>query len=315
MFPLITLGMTCYNALETVEKALRSLLDQDWPNTEIIIVDDCSIDGSVNIIKQIVSEHNNINFIQHSTNMGVASARNAIIYASNGDYIVFFDDDDTSMFNRVTVQYNKLQEYIKNSGQEDVVCFASGERVYPNGYRKKLKAIGSENRAPLGTEVVNYLLLNQRVSGVYYGAGTPCCAMMASKQLLKSIGGFDVKLRRVEDVDISIRLALYGCSFIGCEEELFVQQATIGNDKGPLNNFTSELEIVEKNKEYLQKIGFYHYAKEWFRFRFLYFSGNYSNAFMCFFKIFILYPNKTLEHLLLSGPKRIKHDIMRKLLF
>ena len=49
--PLITIGITCFNAENTIANAIKSALNQDWLNFEIIVVDDCSIDNSQNIIK------------------------------------------------------------------------------------------------------------------------------------------------------------------------------------------------------------------------------------------------------------------------
>ena len=44
--PLITIGITCFNAEKTIERALLSAINQDWPNFEIIVVDDASTDSS-----------------------------------------------------------------------------------------------------------------------------------------------------------------------------------------------------------------------------------------------------------------------------
>ena len=44
--PLISIGITCFNAESTIERAIKSALAQDWPKVEIIVVDDCSTDRS-----------------------------------------------------------------------------------------------------------------------------------------------------------------------------------------------------------------------------------------------------------------------------
>src|SRR6185436_3880806 len=49
--PKITIGMTCYNAADTVAAAIDSALAQYWPDTELLIVDDCSADSSVSVIE------------------------------------------------------------------------------------------------------------------------------------------------------------------------------------------------------------------------------------------------------------------------
>ena len=49
--PLITIGITCFNAENTIENALESAFSQDWPNLEVIVVDDNSTDKSFEILK------------------------------------------------------------------------------------------------------------------------------------------------------------------------------------------------------------------------------------------------------------------------
>ena len=89
---LITIGITCYNAQATIERALKSASSQDYEKTEILIVDDCSSDESLNIINNY-KRKNNLDFkiICHKTNKGPAGTRNTIINNSNGKYIAFFD--------------------------------------------------------------------------------------------------------------------------------------------------------------------------------------------------------------------------------
>ena len=50
--PLITIGITCYNAEKTIRRAVDSALSQDWPNYEVIVVDDGSTDNSLKILRE-----------------------------------------------------------------------------------------------------------------------------------------------------------------------------------------------------------------------------------------------------------------------
>ena len=60
--PLITIAITCFNAEKTIERAILSALNQDWPNFEIIIVDDASKDSSKEIIYQYESKIKNLQY-------------------------------------------------------------------------------------------------------------------------------------------------------------------------------------------------------------------------------------------------------------
>ena len=90
--PLISIGITCFNAELTIKNAIESALNQTWINKEIVIVDDCSIDNSCSLIRTFVEKFDFIHFYQNKKNIGVAGTRNNIIKYANGEYIVFFDD-------------------------------------------------------------------------------------------------------------------------------------------------------------------------------------------------------------------------------
>ena len=60
--PLITIGITCFNASDTIERALKSAFSQDWENYEVIVIDDCSTDGTRELIQKEILCH--LNFRQ-----------------------------------------------------------------------------------------------------------------------------------------------------------------------------------------------------------------------------------------------------------
>ena len=62
---LVTIGITCYNAENTIDRAINSAFAQSWPKIEIIIVDDYSVDGSISIIEQMIAGHMNARLIKH----------------------------------------------------------------------------------------------------------------------------------------------------------------------------------------------------------------------------------------------------------
>ncbi len=306
--PLITVGLTCYNAEKTIERALRSALSQDWANFEVIVVDDFSSDASWVIIGSIAEADLRVKAVRHSTNGGAAAARNTILKNASGEFIAFFDDDDESLPDRLRIQYERLRVYEEVHGETLVACYASGIRRYNNGYELEMHAIGSQSKVPVGFDVPDYLLFNGRRSGIFYGAGTPTCALMARRSTFQSIGGFDEQFRRVEDVDFAIRLALTGGHFIGAPQHLFVQYATVASDKTPGKNLHAELQLIEKNAEYLKKRNRYKYAKQWFKIRYFHFSGERLRFSLALLIFLIRYPLNGFIHLIRSVPNRWLHE-------
>jgi glycosyltransferase involved in cell wall biosynthesis len=302
----VTVGITCYNASDTIGRAIASAAKQDWPDLEILVVDDASDDNSAEVARAVLADIDRGRLIVRPANGGVASARNTLLAEATGRYIVFFDDDDESIPERVTVQCLRLEA----ETQDDlpVLCFASGARRYPNGYLVDVDAIGSSGRAPVGEEVLAYLLLNERSPNLFYGAGVPSCALMAPVEALRAVGGYDEKLGRVEDVDLALRMALAGARFVGCPERLYLQHATSGSDKTPARNLAAELKVVEKYREWLTQRSLYNYARDWFCFREAWFAGRRLEAALRAGLLFAADPRLTIRRLSQSAPTRLAHE-------
>jgi glycosyltransferase involved in cell wall biosynthesis len=281
---------------------------QDWPAAEVIVVDDCSSDDSAAIVERALAEAPRARLIRHAENRGTAAARNAILSEAKGEFVAFFDDDDESLPERVRLQYESLREYEKASGTDLVACYASGLRRYPNGYELHMPAIGSRPEVPKGEAVADYLLFNARRDGVFYGSGTPTCALMARLSTFRAAGGFDDALRRVEDIDFAVRLALAGGHFIGCPQQLFLQHATVASDKTPRKNLEAELQLIEKHAGYLKRRHRYGYARDWFHVRYYHFSGQRLKFLAALASFLLHYPVSGMRHLLRSFPARWVHE-------
>lgn len=92
--PLITVVMPNYNGHRFVEQAIDSVLNQTYPNFELLVVDDCSNDDSLSLIEHKAQSDNRIRVIALEHNVGVANARNVGIKEAKGEYIALLDNDD-----------------------------------------------------------------------------------------------------------------------------------------------------------------------------------------------------------------------------
>ena len=307
--PCVTIGLACYNAADTIRRALDSALAQDWPNIEVIVVDDASSDNSAAIVEVAIADEPPARLIRHETNSGTAGVRNTILDKARGDFIAFFDDDDESLPNRITSQIGRLEAYEQQTGAELIACYASGIRRYSSGYVKELPAIGSRGcDAPFGPAVAEFLLFYRHRPGWFYGVGTPTCALLARRSTLIAVGGFDTRLRRVEDTDFAIRLALAGGHFIGTKEKLFIQYATTAADKSPEKNLEAEQFLAIKNRDYLMSIGRYYYALHWPKLRYWHFRRRYGRFLLELLGLVLHHPLTVASHLLDTGPKRLFHE-------
>ena len=96
--PKVSVIVPCFNAEKTIERCIKSIINQTYRNFNIIIVDDCSTDNSVSIIRQsIVYFHCKIRLISSKKNVGPSLARRIGILESNSDYLMFCDSDRKSV--------------------------------------------------------------------------------------------------------------------------------------------------------------------------------------------------------------------------
>ena len=94
MTPKVSIIVPAYNAAVFLDKTVRSILDQSYRNIEIILVNDCSTDNTLQIIQKFARLDKRVKVVDKSKNEGVDFARFSGIEVATGDYITFLDSDD-----------------------------------------------------------------------------------------------------------------------------------------------------------------------------------------------------------------------------
>lgn len=107
--PLVSVIMPAYNAAETIWASMRSVLSQDYRNIELIVVDDCSRDGTLDLMDRIADHDTRARPVRLASNQGVAHARNAGIESATGQFIAFLDSDDCWHPGKLSAQMTYLQ--------------------------------------------------------------------------------------------------------------------------------------------------------------------------------------------------------------
>lgn len=127
---LISIITPAYNAEAYVEKTIESVLAQTFQNWEMIIVDDCSKDNTVQIIEKYCKIDCRIQLIKHEKNQGVAAARNTALKVAKGEYIAFLDSDDMWMPEKLEKQYNFMAE------NDYVLTYTAYQKYYSESEEK-----------------------------------------------------------------------------------------------------------------------------------------------------------------------------------
>ncbi len=91
----ISIIIPVYNVAPYIEQCIESVLSQDYEDIEVIIVDDCGTDNSMELVREMIAgTSKEIHILKHDHNRGFAAGRNTGIKNAVGNYIYFLDSDD-----------------------------------------------------------------------------------------------------------------------------------------------------------------------------------------------------------------------------
>ena len=181
--------MTCYNAASTVEESVRSILAQTFANFELVLVDNCSTDDSMSIVRKIGDSR--IRIVALDKNHGRTPALNIALNNARGEYIAILDADDITTADRLQLQVDRLDQNTK------LVLVAS--------WYRNIDASGNlinEVKTPTDhLEVVRRLASNCPFMN---------SAVMFKSESIRSLGGYDETFAYSQDLALWLGLATLG---------------------------------------------------------------------------------------------------------
>jgi glycosyltransferase involved in cell wall biosynthesis len=244
-----TVAITCYNAEDAIGRAIASIEAQSWPVDEILIIDDCSTDGSHAVLETLATRNGRIRIHVNTVNCGVAYGRQKALDLATGEYLMFLDDDDEAHPDRLRAQYEALTRAKAALGGGPVLCF--GDRIVNrDGRTSTVGGIGRSAPAQ-GVEVAKFLLVGgprPRNWGAA-GAGT----LFASLSDLRSLG-FDPRFARAAEVDLLVRAAIDGFAFVSPDNiPVIVQHVTTGREKSPWRRCRSRYQLLKKHGAFIRQ--------------------------------------------------------------
>lgn len=262
----VTLAICCYNAEETIERALSSARQLDWEDLEILVCDDASTDRSREIVQSVMKQDPRVRLVTHRSNKGNAGARNTLGREATGEILAFLDADDENSPRRLKDQVAKLlaaeEQY---SMPVSVYCTRS---VISGGRTISLRAMGTSS--PVGGDAVAlHLLCGDPLPG---GGRVGTCTMLVRVSTLRKFP-FDENFRRAVDREWAIRFALSGGLIAGCEESLVSQHLSLSASKRARQN-DARRQVVQKYRSFLRERRSYLYALSIHRPGSMYFRGH-----------------------------------------
>ncbi|HIE4249730.1 TPA: glycosyltransferase [Proteus mirabilis] len=182
-YPLVSIIISTYNRKNLLKRAITSAIKQDYPNIEIIISDDNSLDDNEEMIENIKKQTTiPIFYIKNKKNMGACFTRNQGIKIASGKYIAGLDDDEFTP-NRISLlvkNYNPKYSLITSNS-----ILITKNKKYNLFKDKKAKIISFKDS----------LWENQ--------VGTQC---LVESERIRNCNGFDTNLTSAQDADMWIRL-------------------------------------------------------------------------------------------------------------
>lgn len=195
--PLFSVIIACLNAEDHIAEALESVLTQDHPSFELLIVDGGSTDGTLAIIRKYAAKSGGQLSWTSQPDDGVYDAMNAGLSRARGRYVVFLGADDHMAEGALTVVDDALQRH----GFPEIVCGATRVFSAARPWIQAPQSFRGASRIPKRSPSTHQ-------------------SVFVSREALEAIGGFDTRYRIAADYDVYVRLVQWGARELPIDKTL-----------------------------------------------------------------------------------------------
>jgi glycosyltransferase involved in cell wall biosynthesis len=238
--PSVTVVIPAFNRAGTIRAAVESVLSQSYADLELLVVDDGSTDGTMSTLAEITDPR--LRLLANPGNMGPSAARNTGIQASRGDWVAFQDSDDEWLPDKLAKQMAQIA--LTGPGCIAAYCgmlidTPKDGSLGPDGVRYYPDASLGKREGNLLEPLLRRSLISTQT-------------LVARRDALLKIGGFDESLPALEDWDCVLRLARLG-TFAFVDEPLVKQYFSPNSITRNRAKWASAREqVVTKNLDLLQ---------------------------------------------------------------
>lgn len=183
-----------YNSENTIEKTLQSVLEQDYANIEIIVVNDGSTDNT----EAVVKKYDQVKYF-HQKNAGVSFARNLGLEKSSGFYIQYLDADDLLAPNKIKVQVEAIEREMADVAYGDWTKFTGDNNDY-----KEL-------------EFVKRAMIKRPEIELFTNFWVPLAGLLYTRNIVDKIGKWNTALPIIQDARYALDAAIQGAKFVYTE--------------------------------------------------------------------------------------------------
>lgn len=196
--PLVSIFLSAYNVEAYIEECMNSLVNQTYPNIEIIVIDDCSTDQTYSILQRFAKQDNRVRLFRNEVNLHIPKSLNFALSKVSGEYLLHQDGDDVAALDRVEVMINYLIEHpeIDLLGSSSVI-------ISPEG--KEIRRSKFYSNPQLLREILPYR--------------SPVNHIWATRaEVYTKVGGYREGVQGVEDYDFILRVLSAGMTISNLED-------------------------------------------------------------------------------------------------
>jgi glycosyltransferase involved in cell wall biosynthesis len=197
--PLVSVIATCFNHERYLVECLDSIRAQTYPRTELIIVDDCSADGSVALIQEwLRTTGTECSLIVHEENQGVCRTRNHALAQARGKYVSSISTDDVWLPDKIAVQVAQMEKLPSSVGvlYGDAYLIDEAGNPLPKTFFESSRHTRTFEQPPEGD------VFAQLLEVIF----VPVMTTLVRRDCYETVGPYDESLA-YEDRDMLLRLA------------------------------------------------------------------------------------------------------------
>ena len=220
--PIVSIICLCFNHSNFVVECIKSIDNQTYKNIQVIVIDDCSTDNSVEIITNYLKEFPEIQFIKNENNLGNTKSFNLGLQVAKGVFIIDLATDDVLLSNCVALKLEKFSTIkFSNLG----IVYGNAENILENG---------EHDSYYFEIDVTKKIIEPRPIGNIYKeiisGGNSYCSASaMIKKSVYDDLNGYNENLA-YEDLDFWIRTSRkYNIDYL---DEILMQKRIVKNSLG-----------------------------------------------------------------------------------
>ena len=194
--------MSVHNSEQFLPFSVESILNQTYRNFEFLIVDDCSTDNSLTLLRGYEKNDSRITIFTNQTNIGLTKSLNFLISQSKGSFIARMDDDDISLPTR----FEKQIQFFENNTFDIIGC--NCDEIDQKGF-----VTGSKSYPETDLNIKKLMTICNPVSHP---------SVMFKKEMIEKAGCYNESFKTSQDYELWFRCAALGLTFYTIQEPLLL---------------------------------------------------------------------------------------------